>query len=146
MNCTCCPICGGSYTLSVIIVLAQRLGEKIGEGKGTGRVLITMESRVISIHWSFLLETRSLSTERTFGPRRGKGLGLTEMVLDSRGYLCHAIIIPEMLIGPRGWRGFVGVSSYGLLGIEFICRPVTELALLFHVALVVIESRFHWDA
>lgn len=88
----------------------------------------------------------SKRTRAILTPRRGKGLGLTKMVLDSRGYLCHTIILPEMLIGSWGWRGFVGVSSYGLLGIEFICRPVTELAPLFHVALVVIESRFHWDA
>lgn len=67
------------------------------------------------------------------------------MGLNSRRYLCHPNILLIVMSDPWGWGRLVCESVLGLLRIEFVCRPVAEFTVLFHVTVVGISSGFHWD-
>lgn len=67
------------------------------------------------------------------------------MGLGSRRYLCHPMSILIILVGSWSWCWLVCANVLRLLRVEFVCRPVADLAVLFHVTVVGIGSGFHWD-
>ena len=67
------------------------------------------------------------------------------MVLGSRRDLCHLMFILVVVIGTWSWCRLVGASVWELSRVEFVCRPVADLAVLFLVTAEGIGSRFHWD-
>lgn len=128
-------------------------------------MLISAETGVVNLG-SFLPQARGFSSKRTFScvssnidqfisntgcvrgiltPRRGECLGLTKVALGFWRNLGHPMVIVIILIGSWSRGRLISVSVPRLLRVEFIGRPVAELAVLFPVTVVRIGPGCHRD-
>jgi len=65
--------------------------------------------------------------------------------LGSGRNLGHPMVIVIVLIESWGRSRLISVSVLRLLRVEFVGRPVTELAVLFPMTVVRIGSGCHWN-